>query len=215
MGIFNKYNEIEKQLLELYTQMFIEMNLPDAKATAKDMLDRAIEKSKKEGTYYLPNNFGDIILGIEAAEQPITEKMAEIFRKTLPQKKEEGVRDEDIRWWWNLNDVERKMMLSMDDFHRLSLFINEINNGKTPEEAGRIMWKAHPMYTYGDPNTRPKQSPFDLKREDFPLPVELKDRVNRYIEKRLKDDPENIKKDLEGFSTFNAFVRKEIKAGNL
>jgi len=215
MGLFDNYNEIEKQLLEHYTQFFIAMGLPDAKKTAKDMLNKAIEKSKEVRTYYLPHNFGDIMLGIEKAEQPNIEKVAEIFRRILPQKRAEGVRDEDIRWWWNLNDVERQMMLSIDEFHRLALFINEIKSGKTDKEAGRTVWEAHPIYTNGDPDIKPEQSPFELKREDFPLPIELKDRVNRYIEKRASDGPEKIKQDLKGFSTFNAFIRKEIKAGNI
>lgn len=215
MGLFNNYNEIEKQFLEHYVQFFTTMGLPDAKKTAKDMLNKAIEKSKEARTYYLPHNFGNIMLGIEKAEQPNIEKVAEIFRRILPQKRAEGVRDEDIRWWWNLNDVERQMMLSVDEFFRLALFINEVKSGKTDKDAGKTVWEAHPIYTNGDPDTKPERAPFELKREDFPLPIELKDRVNRYIEKRAEDNPEKVKQDLKGFSTFNAFVRKEIKAGNI
>lgn len=215
MGLFNNYNEIEKQLLGHYVQFFTAMGLPDAKKMAKDMLNKAIEKSKGERTYYLPYNFGDIMLEIEKAEHLNIEKVAEIFRRILPQKRAEGVRDEDIRWWWNLNDVERQMMLSVDEFHRLALFINEVKSGKTDKDAGKTVWEAHPIYTNGDPNTKPERAPFELKREDFPLPIELKDRINRYIEERDKDDPEKIKQDLKGFSTFNAFIRKEIKEGNI
>lgn len=215
MGLFNNYNEIEKQLLEYYVQFFTMMGLPDAKKTAKDILNKAIEKSKEAKTYYLPRNFGDVMLGIEKAEHPNIEKVAEIFRRILPQKRAEGVRDEDIRWWWNLNDVERQIMLSVDEFHRLALFISEIKSGKTDKDAGETVWEAHPIYTNGDPDTKPERAPFEIKREDFPLPIELKDRVNRYIEERAKDDPEKIKQDLKGFSTFNAFIRKEIKAGNI
>jgi len=215
MGLFNNYDEKEKQLLKIYIQSFIAMGVPDAKKTAKNMLNKAIEKSKEARTYYLPHNFGDIMLGVEKAEQPNIEKVAEIFRRILPQKRDEGVIDEDIRWWWNLNDVERQMMLIVDDFHFLSLFISERKSGKTEEESGRAVWEARPIYTNGDPCTKPERAPFELKREDFPLPIELKNRVNRYIEKITEENSKKIKKDLRGFSTFNAFVREKIKIGDI
>ena len=143
------------------------------------------------------------------------EKAAELFRSVLPQKKAEGVRDNDIRWWWNLNDVERKMMLKVDEFHKLALYMEARESGKSERDAGKIIWGAHPIYTEADPNTKPEKIPLDSKREDYPLPIELKDRINRYIEKRAEDDPEKIKQDIKGFSTFNAFIRKKIKAGNI
>jgi len=49
----------------------------------------------------------------------------------------------------------------------------------------------------------------------LPLPFELKDRINIYIEKRAKSDPEKYKKDIESSSTFNALVRKEIQGGHI
>lgn len=221
MGLFNNYNELEKQLLEHYIQLFSAMGLPDAKKTAKDMLDKAISESKERKSYYLPSNFGDIILENEKAENPTVEKLAEFFRKTLPAKRAEGARDEDVRWWWNLNDIERRMMLKVDDFHRLALFINAIKNSKSPdkekagEEAGKMVWEAHPMYTEIDPSIKPEKAPPGLTKEDYCLPIELKDRINVYVEKRGKDDPEGFKKDIEASSTFNALVRKEIKAGKI
>lgn len=215
MGLFNNYNQIEKQLLESYTQIFVKIGFPNARKMIKDILDKAIEESKSARTYYLPNNFGDIILGITKAEQPNIEKVAEIFRKVLPTKRAEGVTDEDIRWWWNLNDVERQMMLKIDELHKLVFFKEACESGKSDQEAGKMMWEAHPMYTDGDPSVKPERIPFEPRREDYRLPVELKDRINHYIEKRNKEDPEGIRKELKNFSTFNDFIRKEIKTGNL
>lgn len=215
MWLFNNYNEVEKQLLGHYVQFFTAMGLLDAKKTAKDMLDKAIEKSKKEGTYYLPRNFGNIILGTEKAEQQDIEKMAEMFRSILPQKRANGVKDTDIRWWWNLNDVERYMMLSVDEFHRVALFIKRIEDGDTPDDAGKTVWKVHPIYTYGDPTQKPQKAPSGITEEDYPIPVELKDRVNIYIEKRAKDDPEKYKKEIENSSTFNALLRRAIEASKI
>jgi len=215
MGLFNNYNEIEENLLKMYSQMFADMEMPDAKKTAKDMLDRVIRESKEVGTYVLPMNFGNIILKEEKAEDLGIERAAEKIREGLFQKRNEGVKDEDIKWWWNLNDIERAMMLSIDELHRMVLFMSELKNGKTDKDAAKIVWKFHPRYTYGDPSIKPQKAPFELKREDFLLPVELKDRVNVYIEKRAKGNPEKYKKYIESFSTFNSLVRKEIKSGNI
>jgi len=221
MGLFNNYNEIEKSLLEQYSQMFAMMGIPDARKMAKNMLDQTIEKSKKEGTYNLPPNFGDIILKQQKAEDPSVEKIAEAIRKTLSIKRSEGVRDEDIRWWWNLNDVERNIMLATDEVNRMYLFRQEIENSrevseeKAAEQAAKKVWKFHPTYTYGDPREKKESAPKWVREEDLPLPIELKDRINIYIEKRYISDREKYKKDIEASSTFNALVRKEIRAGNI
>jgi len=214
MGFFNKYNEVEKELLEEYSQMFTMMGLPDAKETAKGLLDRAIEKSKKEGTYNLPPNFGNIILKEQKAEDPAIERIAEGIRNTLLSKRTEGVRDEDIKWWWNLNDVERSIMVGVDEFHRLALCMKIVDeDGFSLEEAGKQAWRYHPKYTYG---YRGEIKDISQQIKDrLPLPIELKDRINIYIEKRGKSDPERYKKDIEKSSTFNALIRKEIKAGNI
>ena len=198
--------------------MFTMMSLPDAKETAKRLLDRAIEKSKKEGTYNLPPNFGSIILKEQKTEDSVVEKFAEGIQNTLPSKRTEGVKDENIKWWWNLNDVERNIMLAIDEMNRMALFINEIENSsesskeKAAEKAAKKVWKFHP--TYGDP-TNKTSLPSWVKEEDLPLPFELKDRINIYIEKRAKSDPEKYKKDIESSSTFNALIRREIRNGNV
>ncbi len=215
MGLFSRYNKLEKELLEQYSQMLNVMGIPDARRMAEDLLNKAIEKSKEEGTYNLPPNFGNIILGKEKAELPVIEKVAEIFRKTLPQKKVDGVKNKDIKWWWNLNDVERSIMLGFDELNRGALFFEKVQSGMSHERAARTVWKFHPTYTYGDPSEKPDKAPSGLKKEDYKLPIELKDRINRYIEKRGKANPRKFKKDTENSSTFNALVRKEIKAGRL
>ena len=63
---------------------------------------------------------------------------------------------------------------------------------------------------YGDPD-----DPSQPTGDDKVLPRELKDRVNRYIEKREHTDKDEFKKEIEDSSSFNAFIRKEIKRGNL
>lgn len=195
MGFFNKYNKTEQALLELYSKL-----LPNTDNMVQEMLDKAIDDSKKEGMYNLPSNLGDTFLKREKTEEAVKEK----FRK----KREEGVKDNDIRWWFNLNDIERRMILKVDELNRMVLFMEVIKQGKTEAEADSIVRKAHPIY--GDLNDERL-----VKGDDRPLPFELKDRINIYIQKRFENDSEQYKREIEGASTFNALVRKEIKAGKL
>ena len=200
MGLFNNYNKIEKGLLELYSEIFARQGIPNAKQTAKELLDSAIEESKKIGSYNYPSNSGDLLLEKEKTN-PKTHQILERGRK-------EGVRNEDIRWWWNMNDVERMMMLKTDEFFRMALFIKLRQEGKTPEEAGIRVKKFHPIYGNPDDTTHGSG-------DDRPFPVELKDTVNIYIEKRAKIDPEKNKKEIEESSSLNALIRREIRSGNL
>jgi hypothetical protein len=219
MGLFNfsKYNNIEKALLEQYAEMMtmiVGVSSSEARKMVEDLLDQAIEESKKEGSYYLPQNMGDIILGDAEVNDPAIKKVADAIRKNLPKKRKEGVKDKDIRWWWNLNDIERRIMLKQDDIARMYLFTHEIENStgsperKTAEVAAVKVRKFHPIY--GDPGDTTH-----TKGKNRPLPFELKDRINIYIEKRAKTDSEKYKKEIQQSSTFNALVRKEIRAGNL
>jgi len=213
----SKYNNIEKALFEKYSQimtMTMDIPLSKAKEMTKDMINQAIEESKKEGTYYLPQNLGDIILENTKSDNPTINKIAKNIRQKLPQKKAEGVREEDIIWWWNLNDIERRVMLKHDDIAKTSLFISKLKeiNEPSKEKAANIaasqVRKFHP--TYGDPDDTTHTN-----GDDRPLPYELKDRVNIYIEKRYQSDPHKYKKELEQSNTFNALIRKEIRSGNI
>ncbi len=214
MGIrdlFSSYTKIERDLLEQYTSMMsmtMACSHSDANRMAEDMLKQATKESKKEGTYHLPRQFGDIILAGAGTSDSVANTLAEAIRQNIPRKKAEGVRDEDIRWWWNLNDIERRMMVKVDDMTRTALFMQKLDSGKTPADAAAKVRKFHPMY--GDPDDTSNTT-----GDDRPLPYELKDRVNVYIEKKMTFDPEKSKARIEQASTFNALVREEIRAGNI
>ncbi len=198
MGFFSKYNKIEKGLLEHYSKFFADMSLPDARKMTEDFLDKAIEDSKKAGRYNL-RNVGDTLLEKEKSSGQVN--------LNFENKRKEGVRDEDIRWWFNLNDIERMMMLKIDEFHRLALFIKEKEKEKTDDEASATVRKYHPIY--GDLNDETHGS-----GDNRPLPLELKDRINIYIEKQGINNSE-FKKQIDSFPTLNALIRKEIRVGKI
>jgi len=197
MGFFSKYNDKERELLDLYTQEFQKMGIPEPSRMAEGLLDEAIKEAKK---IELPPNAGDKILE--------KEKNDEKTHQVLEKKRREGVRDEDIKWWWNLDDVERTMMLKVDEFHRLTLHIKCREDGLSLEQTAEQVRKHHPIY--GNP-----EDVAHTQGEDRPIPEELKDRINIYVIKRFTENPEKFKKEMERFSTFNALIRKEVRSGNL
>lgn len=188
-------------------------DISESKIMAKDLLDKAIEVSKSEGSYYFPTNFGNIVLGLDKAPNSYIERCAEIYRKNIPSKKSEGVRDEDILNWLNRNDVERNIVVQFDNVAKMAMFINEFETSKETteekiaEKGSEKIRKYFPFY--GNPNDTSHTT-----GDDRPIPYELKDRVNIYVEK-VKHDPEKFKSVLEKYSSYNAFIRKEIRDGNL
>lgn len=213
MGLFSKLfgssSDIEKQLEELYIPIFqktMGMSLDQAKKFFQDMFQSAKEESLKGNTKNLPQNYGDLLLEAES----IDEKTKEMLAK----KRIEGVRDEDIRWWWNMHDYERWMMIKVDENSRVAGALDEIakshadNLEKAQEEAAKKVRKFFPMF--GDP-----EDTTHTKGNDRPLPYELKGRIIIYIEERTKKDLNNLKKDIENSSTFNSLIRNKIKSGNL
>lgn len=201
----NIKSELEKEYIPIF-EMAMGMPHSEAKKTFNDMYNQVVEESKKEGTINLPENYGNELLSKENSDEKI--------KKMLTKRRKEGVTDEDIKWWWNIHDYERRMMLKVDEMNRMALFINELQNSesdskeKASEEASKKVRKFHPMYGDSDDTTH-------TKGDDRPLPYELKDRINIYIEKKVQKDPDKYKKEIENSSTFNSLIRREIKAGNI
>ncbi|MDD5435320.1 MAG: hypothetical protein PH343_07825 [Nitrospira sp.] len=200
MGIFSKLFgslDIDKQLEDQYVPTFqmIGMSLSQAKSTFRDMLKLAKEEAQAEGTLNLPQNLGDILLEKKSA--------------MLEKRRKEGARDEDIRWWWNRHELDRKMMNTVDNISKLALFKRLMHEeGLDEYEAAKEVRKWFP--DYGDP-----EDTTHTTGDDRPLPFELKDRINIYIQKRSLTDPDQYKKEIEESPSFNALIRKEIRKGNI
>jgi len=177
------------------------LSASEAKGTFRDILKHEKEKSEKEGTSKLPQNFGDIMLEQESTNEEM--------RSMLAKKRQEGVRDEDIRWWWNMHDLEKRIMVAFGDVMKLAVYkkLRE-EDGLSEREAMRRLRKALPIFGNPEDTTH-------TAGEDRPLPFELKDRIEVYVEKRTKTDQEKLKKDLAESSSFNALIRKEMKNGNI
>jgi hypothetical protein len=194
---------IKKAMEKTYIPQLMEVmdiSLPQAQVTFLKLLEQARHESSDLGTAKLPERYGNILLASESEDETI--------RSMLASRRKEGVRNEDIRWWWNMHDLERRMMLKVDEQRRTTQYLRYRQAGLSKDEAGAKVRTYYP--TYGDPDDLPVDSP-----EDTHLPPELKRRIDRYIERKLETDPEGLKEDMESSSTMNALLRKEIKNGNL
>jgi len=196
--------DMEKLIEDRYISIFQEiagMSPSQAKSDFRDIIQEAKKESLKEDSSDIPENVGDFILEKESSDEKI--------RFILAKKRNEGVRDQDIRWWFNMHDLERRILLKVDDVSIRSLFTKLIEqDGLSEDEAAKGMRKGYPVF--GDPDDTSHST-----GEDRPLPYELKNRINVFVQKRLQKDPETLKKEIEESSTFNALVREEVKKGNI
>ena len=183
------------QLMEV-----MDISLPQAQVSFIKLLEQTRHESSDLGTSKLPEGYGNILLSKEGEDEKI--------RSMLASRRQEGVKNEDILWWWNMHDLERRMMLKVDEQRRTTQYLRYRQAGLSKGEAGGRVRAYYP--TYGDPDDLPEDRP-----EDSHLPPELKRRIDHYIRKRLEIDGDGLKKEMEASTTFNALVRKEIKNGRL
>lgn len=201
MWFRNKDSELESQLVSLYATMkssIMGISKAEAEKIAKDTLMLAKEKVKQYGFDRLPSNFGDFILQKEKGDPK--------FMK-IDVKRKDGVKDADIKWFWNMHPLERCMMEVDDENTRLAAFMHYSQEGMSADDAADKLRKYNPIF--GDPE--------DVKHaqgEDRPLPVELKDRINKWIQKNMPN-AQAYKDRLQLHSSMNAFIRSEIKIGNI
>lgn len=194
-----KTKEIEKQLEEQYVAFFQQsMGMPEnyAQEIFKAILKEQKEVAEREGTDKFPDNFGEVLLIQEKADPDVLGAFAP--------KRTEGVNDNDIRLWWNMHDLERRMVIKVDEMNRQILFEKLVQKDKMEEEkAAGIVAKHYPIF--GDPD-------FQVfgEKEDRPLPFELKWRVNQYVGRRKQEDADEFQKELDEASSFNALLRKAL-----
>ena len=194
---------VKKAMEKTYIPQLMEVmdiSLPQAQVMFIRLLEQARHESSDLGTSKLPEDYGNLLLAREGEDEKV--------RSMLASRRNEGVRNEDVLWWWNMHDLERRMMLKVDEQRRTTQYLRHRQAGLSKDEAGERVRTYYP--TYGDPEDLPEAGP-----EDNHLPPELKRRIDRYIQKRLEIDGDGLKKEMEASTTFNALVRKEIRNGKL
>lgn len=198
------WSETESRLEPQYVSFFREtMNMPEevARELFKAFAKEQNEAAQREGTDRLPESFGDLLL----EREPTDEKV----RNAFAPKRAEGVTDEDIAFWWNMHDLERRMICKIDEMNRILLFEKLVkDSGVSEAEAARMVAGRFPVY--GDPEHLVLNTD-----DDRPLPFELKWRINRYISDRTQNDPDGFLKEAEASTSLNALLRRAIRQSEL
>ena len=198
------WTETEKRLEPQYVSYFQEsMSMPEeiAREIFKTFVKEQKEAAHREGTDHFPESFGDILLQREQTDEKV--------RDAFASKRAEGITDEDIALWWNMHDLERRMICKVDEMNRIMLFEKLVQgSGVAEAEAARMVAKRFPVY--GDPEHLVLEN-----EDDRPLPFELKWRINRYITEKTKADPEGFQKEVETSTSLNALLRRALKQGDL
>lgn len=193
--------ESEQRLEDIHTQGYAHlMGIPlaDARAAVQEMIRQAKDAARREGADELPEPYGDHLLEQEDRDPELQARLAG--------RRGEGVTDDDVRVWWNLPDVERRLIVEIDAMWRLGVFAEAVRRGKTPQEALDFVRKHFPMF--GSPQEAPDRG------DDRPLPIELKPRVNAWTE-RQRDALDGLRARIAAASSFNAVVRDELRAGRM
>lgn len=194
--------DLEKELEDMYSAYLVQlpmgMTAEEARTSVRDAIKGCKEQAIKEGTANWSENMGDLLL--EAAQVG-----HEKYKKIVEKARGEGATDEDIREFWNLSDLQRRMVMWSENVFRYSNFLSFRDQGLSADEAMAETRRMFPMY--GDPDDTTHTS-----GDDRPLPHELRGRVDGY---RQKIGAVLIREKVKGFTTYNAFVREEIRMGNL
>lgn len=208
----------KRNLIDTYTSVYENtqnLDPAEAKRMAAELFESALKEAAEKGTLDLPKNLGNMIVDKTVPIHPKAKEIYDKTRKRMLRLKNELVKNKDVIWWWNLTEIERIMINKNDETVRFAFFLDKLQaiadqypsvEAATP--AAKVMVnKAFAIYGY-------EESPTFC--QDSPLPFELKDRVDAYMEKiALNGEIYNLKNKTQQYSSFNAFVRSEIKAGNL
>jgi len=197
-------NPLEAQFETMYIpvlQRIFGISPGQAKKRLADILSTIKAEASKEGTAELPQKLGDVILSKETSDARIRSELSKV--------REEGARNEDIRWWWNLCDLERRMTMKM---HSLVISASFENLQKSMQlsrkEAFGMLRKKHIMFG------NPQDSSFSSGK-DRPLPYELLNRIGIFLNKVSQPGMEDVQSKINSSSSLNSFIRQEIRKGNI
>jgi hypothetical protein len=190
---------LEKMYVSVY-QLIYGMSLGEAREEFARELTWSKEEWARGGDFTAIEWYGSYLVSHRHTDVKIGVFLARI--------RAEGVRDKDVKWFWDMHNLERILMMRTFTMSVGAFIMSERVQGKSLVEAHVSAKRIHPLY--GNPE--------DLSHaqgEDRPIPVELKDRVDLFVEKRLRGNQEHFRAEMMGSSSFNALIRKEIRAGKI
>ena len=195
----SRLHALQQEYLPVFWAMG--MSASEAWDSFKALLDRAEAMSAEKGIANLDAR------GLVALAERKPGVQAELEWRIS-----EGVTEEDFRWWWDMPDVERQIIMAVDEMQIIGYYEAVRKSGVNKEEAAESVKRAHVRFTEFT-----QLNDFDPRPEHRCLPVELKQRVIKYIERQMKADPSGqlLRKRVHAAGSANANIREEIRLGNL
>jgi hypothetical protein len=193
---------LERRLEKIYTQVYQMMGMSpsEARSTFQQELEWAKNEAARGGDLVVPEGFGNYLIANRHNDPRIGTFLTRIAQ--------EGVRDKDVRWYWNMHNIDRLMMMRTFDWCVGANVLANLRQGMTQQHAEAHSRKVHPLY--GNPDDTSV-----AHGDDRPIPPELKDRIDIYTEKRAKENGDRYELDMLGSSSFNALVRRELRTGRI
>ncbi len=207
--------DLEQSLINKYSALYQQYkNLSPEEATdlATTLIKEAKQETLQNHTYDLPTNLGSLVLQNTSPTDQYAKSAYDLIQRRLPRLRSEGVTDKDIKWWWNFSQIERSMIIKNDEMEYHNFFVTQLLKTQTqfPKKetaqnaAHALTNKRFPIYTQNLQD--------DAFSPDDPLPYELKERVDAFMANASRSpDFQQTLQQLQTFSTFNAFVRKQIQ----
>lgn len=191
---------VERQLLTHYSRGLVESGLQEEEAygVAEAMLHKAIEYARQRGLY----DVGPIGIRVLAMDGPPWRPYFDEIRRT------EGVTDDDIRDWWDLDEVARNMALLSVGQSQMAVFLSARRRGLSDMEASDECWRCMPYY-------REIDMPDNPKARDKMLPAELLQRVDAFRDRVVESVELAAAEESGQYATYNGFVRAMVSSGRL
>jgi hypothetical protein len=190
-------HDLELIYTRLYERILI-MSPAEARLNFKEELVCVKDIIARHGNFVVSEGYGSLLVSNRHSNPKVGAHLSKI--------EAEGVREADIIWFWNMSNLERLFLMRISEVCFGACFLAGMRQGLTSEQAGLQTRKTHPFF--GDPDDTSVASGVDR-----PIPVELKDRVNIFIERRLHEDSQKYFALMDRSSSFNAIIRQAIKAG--
>jgi len=197
--------DLEKDLETLYVGLLASLlSCPevDAREISRQLI-RAAKSDLQSGK--IPktrvSDAGDKMLANTESDPEIANLLAEL--------RVEGVTDEDFRHWWNMRDLERALIMQYDNYQRFLSFSTLCEEkGIDKELAAQKVRQMYPIY--GNPKDESH-----TQGDDRPLPLELHDRINKWVIEQSSEDRQAFTAQRDQSSSFNSLVRKALRSGEL
>jgi len=197
-GLFIKKSSPTQREQELERQfMPIIMKDIETKEQAQLIFQKLLKEVKVDlvSGSNLPSNMGDYLLKTEKNNTPIN--------KMIEKRRLFGVSDEQIRLWWNKDELERGLIKKFSEFQRMAIYSMLKNQGMSAKEAGKKVKMCFP--TYGE------------KDLSLHLPYEIKEKVDKYIYEVLSNPQTAVvaRQQIEAAGSVNDFIVEKIDLGIL